>query len=342
MSRMSELDVEIKNRAQTAGEARKVTQEFIAEHANSPEVLAWYAEALAGTVLDRITIKCAAPNGLGIHVRFDTSASDGIKVFAARYDDPLITPGALAAARAHCLKLIKAAQAKNPEMAAASVYARSTEERIAIARQVWEASTSELTLAREYLAGRGIQDIVPYEGRVIRVKYGTKYIRLHSGKPDLMVCAMRDVVTDEITAVHQTFFDEDWQPIIEDNGRKMRRTLGVMNCDPIHAAIKFATQEEVLDAGALVIGEGVETCLSAIQLGWSPVWAMGSTGNIAKLPVIDGIDELIILGERDNGASERVTKTAIRRWILAGRRAECILPNEGFKDFNDQIQGKRS
>jgi len=132
------------------------------------------------------------------------------------------------------------AKAKNPEMAAASVYARSTEERIAIARQVWEASTSELTLAREYLAGRGIQDIAPYERRVIRVKYGTKYIRLHSGKPDLMVCAMRDAATDEITAVHRTFFDEDWHPIIEDDGSKMRLTLGVMNQDPIHAAIKFA------------------------------------------------------------------------------------------------------
>jgi len=117
----------------------------------------------------------------------------------------------------------------DPDRFTAAVFVESDEQKIANARRIWDASTSQLTLAREYLGSRGINDITPYEERVIRVKYGTERIVFRSSKPDMMVCAMRDVVTDQLTAVHRTYFDEDWNPIIGEDGKKMRRSYGVMS-----------------------------------------------------------------------------------------------------------------
>jgi putative DNA primase/helicase len=48
----------------------------------------------------------------------------------------------------------------------------------------------------------------------------------------------------------------------------------------------------------LVVGEGVETCLSARQLGLKPVWALGSVGAIRAVPVLSGIEALTILDGR--------------------------------------------
>ena len=48
--------------------------------------------------------------------------------------------------------------------------------------------------------------------------------------------------------------------------------------------------------GTLSIGEGVETCLAARQLGLAPVWATGSAGMVAKFPVIEGVTTLRLSG----------------------------------------------
>ena len=61
----------------------------------------------------------------------------------------------------------------------------------------------------------------------------------------------------------------------------------------------------------LAVGEGVETCMAARQLGLRPVWALGTAGGIEKLPLIDGVDELTILGENDNGANRNATAAPI-------------------------------
>lgn len=344
MSAMSEFDMRLRE-TRLPSDERKLIKQIAPERANNNEVLPRYAQVLGGEIVDSVTIRCRPGAAITVNVRLDPSAPDGFKVYAARYDDPAISYGALTAARHHCLELIAAAKTKlsDPDRFTAAVFVESDEQKIANARRIWDTSTAKLTLAREYLGGRGITDIAPYEERVIKVKYGPSRFVMRSEKPDMMVCAMRDVRTDQITAVHRTYFDDDWRPIIGEDGKKMRRSYGVMNrplaVPPIHSAIKFSTHQEVFDARALVIGEGVETCLSAIELGFWRMWAMGSTACIASLPVIDGIDELVILGERDNGASRRAIKSCLRTW---GKRASVVLPQQGFKDFNDQQNGVSS
>ena len=99
------------------------------------------------------------------------------------------------------------------------------------------------------------------------------------------------------------------------------------------ASIKF---DEIGPSGELVVGEGVETCMAARQLGLGPVWALGSVGAISFLPVINNAQTLIILGEAGE-ASERAIRLCTKRWRAAGRRVRIAVPEPGLSDFNDVL-----
>ena len=99
------------------------------------------------------------------------------------------------------------------------------------------------------------------------------------------------------------------------------------------AAIKLGAPN-----GELAVGEGVETCLAAMQLGFAPTWALGSCGGIARLPVIDGVKRLTLLGEHD-AASKRATSICGERWLKAGRRVRLVEPDVG-SDLNDELMAR--
>jgi hypothetical protein len=317
----------------TPSERRKIEAEFEAEGANPPEMIEWYARALSGEVVGRTAIRCFGSPlmRLEVTVRFDPTAPDGFAIFPARYDDPAISAGALRLCRAHFKERIATANAAEAAPSMAAIAGKSNEERLQLAGWLWKGADAPLDMARDYLERRAITIAPRYAGRVIRCRWGGWG---EKGHPDTMVCAMRDVLTDELRAVHTTPFDEDWNVILDTDGKKARRTIGLMK----GAAIKFSSHAEVIEAGALVVAEGVETALSALQMGFAPVWALGGTSNIYSLPVIHGIDELVLLGERDDGASERACRVCLRRWQMAGVSASIRLPKKGFGDLNDQLR----
>jgi hypothetical protein len=112
-----------------------------------------------------------------------------------------------------------------------------------------------------------------------------------------MIAAMRSITTDELTGIHRTALTLDGVKV----GRKM---LGIA----AGSAIKLDADDAVTHG--LIIGEGIETCQAARQLGLRPTWALGSVGGIASFPVLAGIECLTILAERSpdgtpNAASER-------------------------------------
>jgi hypothetical protein len=85
----------------------------------------------------------------------------------------------------------------------------------------------------------------------------------------------------------------------------------------------------------LHVGEGIETVLSARQLGYRPAWALGSAGAIANLPVLAGIEALTIFAEGDE-ASARASKAVRGRYESAGCDAYEARPPRG--DFNDLMR----
>jgi Toprim domain len=88
--------------------------------------------------------------------------------------------------------------------------------------------------------------------------------------------------------------------------------------------------------GTLHVGEGVETCLAARQLGHAPTWALGSAGMIAKLPVLDGVSTLCVLGESGE-ASAQAIRYCGERWHAAGRKVCIISPDPGYDDLNTEL-----
>jgi hypothetical protein len=139
-----------------------------------------------------------------------------------------------------------------------------------------------------------------------------------------MVALYRNIKTDEPQAISRTFLDGD--------GNKLeRRFLGPVG----GAAVKLDADEDVLSG--LHIGEGVETCLAARQLGLRPTWALGSCMAIGAFPVLTGIECLSILRENDE-ANRRNADACAMRWHLAGRQVSNVRPNIG-KDINDAILG---
>jgi Toprim domain-containing protein len=176
-------------------------------------------------------------------------------------------------------------------------------------------------LAETYLASRALDLTDALAGPVLRFhaqcpwKDNTDLIYVPA-----LLAAFRALDSDKITAVHRIALTQDGQKID-------RRMLGVVR----GAAIKLGPRRD----GTLAVGEGVETCMAAQQLGYAPAWAMGSVGAIAALPVLERVDKLILLGETGH-ASASAIGAAGKRWRFARRTIEVVMPEHG-SDLNDEL-----
>jgi hypothetical protein len=101
------------------------------------------------------------------------------------------------------------------------------------------------------------------------------------------------------------------------------------------AAIKVDDDTDIEQG--LAIGEGYESVLAGRQLGFRPVWALGSAGAIAALPVLSGIDALTIFAESDDaGANRRAVQVCGKHWLAAGREVILAMP-QVVGDMNDLV-----
>lgn len=88
-------------------------------------------------------------------------------------------------------------------------------------------------------------------------------------------------------------------------------------------------------ARALAVGEGIETCLSLAHAA-TPVWALIDAGNLAALPVVEGVRALLIAQDRDP-AGEQAAQTCAERWSRAGVRVRITM--QAANDLNDCLKG---
>jgi hypothetical protein len=78
--------------------------------------------------------------------------------------------------------------------------------------------------------------------------------------------------------------------------------------------------------------------MAARQLGVRPTWALGSVGCISGFPVIDGIEQLTVLGEAGQASADAV-KFCARRWRRAERHVNVAMPDVG-SDLNDELMAQ--
>jgi hypothetical protein len=201
--------------------------------------------------------------------------------------------------------------------------------RIERAQNIWgEAVDPRGTAAEEYLRSRALKLPDDLAGDVLRFHRRVPWRNENTGQTELIACliaAFRSVDDDQITAIHRIRVDrpERWP-------KTERLMLGVVH----RAAVKLGCPN-----GKLTIGEGVETCMAATQLGLGPTWAVGSVGAISFFPVLDGVSQLTILAEAGT-ASKRHVRICGRRWHRADRRVLISRSTVG-SDHNDALMQRR-
>ena len=202
--------------------------------------------------------------------------------------------------------------------------------KVAMATAIWrEAVDPRRTLVERHLASRGLELPDEVAGEAIRFHSACPWRDEPSGQTirvPAMVAAMRSIVTEEITGVHRTRLTSD--------GRKVdRRMLGKAS-----GAAVMLTPYSAVGAG-LAIGEGIETTIAGMLMGWRAAWALGSVGGIERFPLITGLQSLTIFAETgDNGASERATNVAGERYYADGREVILVEP-KCTGDLNDVLRG---
>lgn len=188
------------------------------------------------------------------------------------------------------------------------------------AMEIWSQSRpAHGTVVTKYLSSRNIE--LPTDVECIRYHPGLKY---DGARYEAMVTIYVDIATNEPRGVHRTFLRPD--------GTKLdRRMLGSAK----GAAIKLDDDENI--TYGIHVGEGIETCLSARQLGFAPIWALMSAQGINDFPVREA-DALTILGEKDPMRTNEIAcKNAARRWLSAGKEVHIRFPRDG-NDMNDAVR----
>jgi hypothetical protein len=196
--------------------------------------------------------------------------------------------------------------------------------RIKRAVAIWnEGDDPQGTLAETYLNVHRKLDLDDdLAGGVLRFHPACPWRNENIGKTDhvpALIAAFRSIDGGTITAIHRIALNRDGSKID-------RRMLGVVQ----RAAV-------MLDplGPKLAIGEGLETSMAARQLGVGPTWALGSAGSISGFPILEGVEQLIILGETGAASREAINFCA-RRWKKAGRRVRVAMPEIG-DDLNDEL-----
>lgn len=87
----------------------------------------------------------------------------------------------------------------------------------------------------------------------------------------------------------------------------------------------------------LAIAEGIETTLAAAHLQ-RPIWAVLDAGNMAKFPVIGGIDCLTIFADNDeSGTGQLAAAECADRWLDAGREVRILMSDQVGHDVADEV-----
>ena len=180
---------------------------------------------------------------------------------------------------------------------------------------------TEDTPVETYLAARGLHLSLP---QTIRFHAGLKHPS--GGIWPAMVALVTRGVDDVPLAIHRTFLARDGSGKAPVDPQKMM--LGPCR----GGAVRLAPAGDVL-----MVGEGIETCLAAMQARGHPAWAALSTSGLLALDLPDDVRDVIVLADGDD-AGEAAARGAALRWKREGRRVRIAHPPQGM-DFNDMLLG---
>lgn len=88
-----------------------------------------------------------------------------------------------------------------------------------------------------------------------------------------------------------------------------------------------------------MVGEGVETCLAAMQATGQPAWAALSTSGLRALGLPPDVRDIVVLVDGDE-PGRNAAKAAAEKWTREGRQVR-LAEALGGMDFNDLLMDTR-
>jgi hypothetical protein len=204
---------------------------------------------------------------------------------------------------------------------------------LAQALSIWDASVPIAgTRVIKYLADvRGIDtDALPTNNAVLRFHpkcpFGIELL-------PCLVARFSDVVSDEFAGIHRINLTSD----VMAGAKATKLTLGRW---PRPRVIKLWPASQ-----RLFLGEGIVTVLSAAtRIPYDdgemmrPAWAAGPGGNMANIPTVPGVRELVLLVDHDlKGNGQKYAAECAQRWT--GRNVVQMMPERPGADFNNVVLG---
>ncbi len=197
---------------------------------------------------------------------------------------------------------------------------RAADTRAALA--IWEqAGPLPGTLAADYLAARGLAG---EQSTALRFHRAVRHVHAAGTFPALVALVV-STTTGAPVAVHRTYLRSDGTGKADLDPPRASK-------GPIKGGAIMLHQPEA--GAALVIGEGIESSLSAGRLIGAPAWAALAAGNLPALRPPPEPREIIIAADPDD-TGQREAWAAQRLWKAAGRVVRVATPDAAGEDFND-------
>jgi len=180
-----------------------------------------------------------------------------------------------------------------------------------------------------YLHSRGITTPIP---RVLRFVQHCPH-RSGGYRPAMVAPVVN--VSGEQTGVHKTFLRPDGSGKADLPKEEQRESCGILKA----GAVRLADLDHDC---ALIVGEGIESTLSAMQMFGLPGWAALSATGIEALDLPDEIRDVVIAADNDsNGVGYAAALAACERWQGEARHVEILMPPHAGDDFNSiLLQGR--
>jgi putative DNA primase/helicase len=188
---------------------------------------------------------------------------------------------------------------------------------------IWQSSQpAQGTPVETYLASRGI-DLPPPDA--LRFHAGLKHPS--GGIWPAMVALVTSGADGGPLAIHRTF-------LASEGGGKAPVDPQKMMLGPCRGGgVRLADPGDVL-----MVGEGIETSIAAMQATGNPAWAALSTSGLRGLGLPEDVRDVIVLADGDT-AGEAAARDCAWRWKREGRRVRIAHPPQGM-DFNDMLLGR--
>lgn len=210
----------------------------------------------------------------------------------------------------------------SPPASAAPARPKDDAARTRAALAIWaEAIAINGTVAETYLAARGLAGET---STALRYHPNPRHPNETASLPALVALVI-STQSGQPAAIHRTYLRRDGTGKANVDPAKVSK-------GPIRAG---AIMLHAPEAGRpLVIGEGIETSLSAGRLIGAPAWSAIAAGNLRRITPPREVREIIIAADPDE-TGQREAWAAARLWEAAGRVVRVATPDTTGRDFND-------